>query len=182
MQRTDHVCNTPFRQLIVRKRPGHETQGFLQAGGRVLRCALGRGGLGSIKREGDGKTPIGRFVLLDVYARPDAGFQNVSALPQALIGPNDGWCDAVGDRNYNRRVKLPYPASHERLLRDDHLYDVFIVIDHNITRRMTRGGSAIFFHLAHDDYRPTEGCIAISRADMHWLLPRINGRTVMVVG
>lgn len=79
-------------------------------------------------------------------------------------------------------MRLPYGASHEELVRQDHLYDVLMVMDFNVNQRITRGGSAIFFHLAHEDYRPTEGCIAISRRDMLWLLPRLNPQVQIVVG
>ena len=151
------------------------------AGGRVMRCALGRSGIGSVKREGDGKTPIGCFRLLQVFLRRDKPQGRPVGLPVTKITPQQGWCDAAGDRNYNCLVQLPYPASCENMMRNDHLYDYCLVMDHNITRRMGVGGSAIFFHLAHHDYRPTEGCIAISRADMEWLLPRIGPETVMVV-
>ena len=147
-----------------------------------MRCALGRSGIGIGKREGDGKTPFGRFKLLEAFARPDEWHLPHASLPVSQVDHTMGWCDAVGDRNYNRAVSLPYPKSHEVLQRDDHLYDVFLVMDYNVTRRMKRGGSAIFFHLVHDDYRPTEGCVAISRADMRWLWPRIGMQTEMVVG
>ena len=139
-----------------------------------MRCALGRSGIGINKREGDGKTPRGTFDLLNVRIRHDKMKTNISGLPIRPIRKGQGWCDALGDRNYNREVKLPYAASHEVLMRDDHLYDVFIVLDFNIRNRMSRGGSAIFFHLARETYTPTEGCVAISRADMKWLLPRLR--------
>lgn len=162
------------------RRPGNPRQGQLIVGGRVLRCALGRSGTGIVKREGDGKTPIGRFALLAVHLRKSSGFRRNLAFPVREITASDGWCDAVGDRNYNRMVKLPYGSSHEKLLRQDHLYDVFFVMDHNVRQRMGRGGSAIFFHLAHKDYRPTEGCVAISRRDMAWLMGRL-GRGAKII-
>lgn len=173
--------NYNFKNLRVYRRPGHPNQGQLIVGGRVLRCALGRGSTGILKREGDGKTPIGKFGLLGVYMRKTSGFRRSLPLPVREIIAQDGWCDAVGDRNYNQRVKLPYGASHEKLLREDHLYDVFFVMDHNVRQRMGRGGSAIFFHLAHDDYRPTEGCVAISRRDMTWLMGRLDRKARIVV-
>ena len=80
--------------------------------------------------------------------------------------PDDGWCDDPGDRNYNRPVRLPYPASHEAMWRDDHLYDVVVVLGHNDGPRRRGVGSAIFFHLADPRRRPTAGCIAVSRKDM----------------
>jgi len=169
------------KTLTVRQRPGNKLQGQLIADGRIMRCALGRSGIGTKIREGDGKTPRGTFRLLNAYFRTDKFRHATSGLPLTPITGSDGWCDAVEDRNYNRPVKLPYPASHETLMRNDHLYDVFIVLDFNIRQHMRRGGSAIFFHLAKEDYAPTEGCVAISRPDMDWLLPRIRPDTVMKI-
>lgn len=102
-------------------------------------------------------------------------------LDLAPIRACDGWCDEPGDRNYNRKVCLPYDGCHESLARSDHLYDTVIVLDFNICRRMQVGGSGIFFHLARSKYTPTEGCVAISSSDMDWLLPRVGPRTVMVI-
>lgn len=85
---------------------------------------------------------------------------------------DDGWCDAVGDRNYNRYVCHPYPASAERLWRDDALYDVIVVLDHNQRPRVQGAGSAIFMHVARPGYRPTEGCVALAR---HHLLLVLAG-------
>jgi len=175
------VQNNMLTHLHVRKSPTSHTQGLLIADGRVLRCALGRSGIGIKRGEGDGITPLGSHRLVEAYIRVDRVPFRASHFPLSTIEENDGWCDAEGDANYNCHVELPYPASHERMMRDDHLYDVVVVMDHNVTRRMTIGGSAIFFHLAHDDYRPTEGCVAISRKDMLWLLPQIGPDTVMVV-
>lgn len=93
------------------------------------------------------------------------------------LRPQDGWCDAVGDRNYNRPVRHPYPASAERLWREDGLYDVIVVLDHNARPRVQGAGSAIFMHLARPQYTPTEGCIALARRDMLRLLPRLGRRS-----
>ncbi len=67
-------------------------------------------------------------------------------------------------------------------MRRDRLYDVVIVLDYNVTRRMTRGGSAIFFHIAKPGYPPTEGCVAISPRDMAWIAARVDRNTVMRIG
>jgi L,D-peptidoglycan transpeptidase YkuD (ErfK/YbiS/YcfS/YnhG family) len=93
------------------------------------------------------------------------------------IGRDDGWCDAPDDRNYNRQVRLPYPASSETLWRDDHLYDVVIVLGHNQRPRRRGVGSAVFLHIAAGDFRPTAGCVAVSAADMRRLLPHLSTRT-----
>ena len=129
-------------------------------------------------------TPRGSFRLLGAMIRADRIGLRSSDIELTQILPSDGWCDAPGDRNYNRPVSLPYPASHEELSRQDHLYDVAIVMDYNVTQRLTAkgGGSAIFFHLAREGYTPTEGCVAVSRRDMLWLLPRLGPETEMVIG
>jgi L,D-peptidoglycan transpeptidase YkuD (ErfK/YbiS/YcfS/YnhG family) len=89
----------------------------------------------------------------------------------------DGWCDALKHRRYNRPVPLPFSDSHERMWRDDHLYDRVVEIGWN-DRPVIRGrGSAIFLHLARPGYTPTEGCVAVSRADMMKLLPLIGPQT-----
>ena len=43
----------------------------LRAGGRVIPCSIGRGGISATKREGDGATPMGAHRILGVLYRPD---------------------------------------------------------------------------------------------------------------
>ncbi|MEP0943217.1 MAG: L,D-transpeptidase family protein [Rhizobiaceae bacterium] len=179
-----NYCGSALRFIRVKPRPGYPAEGLLQAGNRTLRCALGRSGIGIKRGEGDGVTPLGRFRLLGTMIRAERVPLRSAAIDLTSIMPTDGWCDEPGDRNYNRPVTLPYPASHENLAREDHLYDVVLVMDYNISQRITArgGGSAIFFHLARKNYTPTEGCVAISRRDMLWLLPRVSAETEMIVG
>lgn len=169
-----------IRNLTVRARPGKASQGLLVAGARSFRCALGLGGISARKREGDGATPLARMPLLLAYFRRRR-LRAVSGLPLSAIDAGLGWCDAPGDRNYNRPVRLPYPASHEKMLRPDRLYDAVIVLGWNIGPRSRGRGSAIFLHIARPGYHPTEGCVAVSPAAMAWLLPRVSRRTVLRV-
>ena len=169
-------------ELLVTSLPGAPHRGLLRAGHRALPCALGRTGIGIKRREGDGVTPRGTFALTQVLVRPDRFPALASALPLATIEQQDGWCDATGHRLYNRPVTLPFEASHEEMWRDDALYDCVIVLDFNMTRRLTRGGSAIFFHIARDDYGATEGCVAIAEDHMRWLLPRLSTKAIMTIG
>ncbi|WP_027231023.1 L,D-transpeptidase family protein [Phyllobacterium sp. UNC302MFCol5.2] len=167
--------------IDVRPRPGHATQGQLIAGGMVLRCALGRGGITAFKREGDGGTPLAQMRLLHGYKRPGKRVQGGLGLKLRALRRNDGWCEVGNDRNYNRHVRIPYGASHETMWREDDLYDVCIVMDWNIRPRLRGRGSAIFFHLARRGYTPTQGCIALSRGDMDRLLPHLSDQTVIRV-
>lgn len=141
-------------------------QGKLHIGPLHFACAVGRAGRAFKFGEGDGITPVGRWPIRHVFFRPDRMERPHTDLPVSGLQPRIGWCDAPGDANYNRMIRLPYPASHERLWRRDHLYDVIVVVGFNDYPRARGRGSAIFIHLARAGYRPTEGCIALSRRDM----------------
>ena len=147
---------------VVRGLSRAAAQGKLDLGYVQFPCALGSGGRGPKSREGDGVTPIGRWPFRQVLYRPDRIGRPRTALPIAPLAPSLGWCDEAGDANYNRLVRLPYPASHERLWRQDHLYDLVVVLGYNDTPRSQGRGSAIFMHLARPGYRPTAGCVALA--------------------
>ncbi len=168
--------------LTVVSRFRSATRGRLCAGPLILPCALGRSGRKFTKREGDGATPSGRWRLVQVLYRPDRQRRPLTGLPVRPLRPSDGWCDAAGDRNYNRPVTHPYPASAERLWRDDDLYDVIVVLDQNTRPRVKAGGSAIFMHVARPGYAPTEGCIALSRRDLLLVLSRLGREAWIEIG
>jgi len=167
--------------LIVVVPEGDGTTGTVEAGGRRLGCALGRAGVRADKREGDGATPAGRFRLRRVLYRPDREAPPATLLPVSAIGAGDGWCDDPGDPAYNRPVVLPHPASHERLWRDDGLYDLVVVTGHNDDPVVPGAGSAVFVHVARPGYAPTEGCVALARDDLAWLLARVGPETTLAV-
>jgi L,D-peptidoglycan transpeptidase YkuD (ErfK/YbiS/YcfS/YnhG family) len=144
-------------------------------------CALGRGGISHRKREGDGATPVGTYALRKLLFRPDRLVPPRTGLPRTPLTPADGWCDAPRDRNYNRSVRHPYPASAERMWREDGLYDLVVVIGYNDTARITGRGSAIFMHVARDGFTPTEGCIALRRTDLIKLVARLGPKTRLVI-
>jgi L,D-peptidoglycan transpeptidase YkuD (ErfK/YbiS/YcfS/YnhG family) len=50
--------------------------------------------------------------------------------------------------------------------REDQLYDVVAVLGFNDDPVVDGAGSAIFLHVAQDDYSPTEGCVALKRSDL----------------
>ncbi len=136
--------------------------------GRVLRCALGRGGViaAARKHEGDGGTPTGLLELRRLFYRADRDPIPRTSLPRVPIAPDDGWCDAPAHAEYNRLVRLPFEASHERMWRDDALYDIVAELGWNDAPVVPGRGSAIFLHLASPDYGPTAGCVALSRPDL----------------
>lgn len=126
------------------------------------------------------KTPSGRFKLLYGYFRKErTGLVN-SRLPFKPINDRIGWCDDPQNPNYNRPVSLPFEASHEKMQREDPLYDLVIAMDHNYTKRTKNLGSAVFFHLTAD--KPyTAGCVAIAPNVMRFLLPHLSQETEMII-
>jgi L,D-peptidoglycan transpeptidase YkuD (ErfK/YbiS/YcfS/YnhG family) len=163
--------------VLVRRRPGDRSKGRLTVMGLTFPCALGRGGVSASKREGDGASPRGRFPLRRVWIRQDRMRAPGVMLPSCLTEPHDGWCDDPGDARYNRPVRLPSAASHERMWRDDDIYDIVVEIGWNDRPAIRGRGSAIFLHLARPGYTATEGCVAVSRRDMAKLLPRLGPLT-----
>jgi len=153
----------------------------LVIGDKSFRCALGAAGITRAKREGDKATPAGIFPLCRVLFRPDRMASPKTRLPVAAIRPDDGWCDAPEDPCYNQPVELPYPASHEKLWREDHVYDVVVVLGHNDAPAKPGQGSAIFMHVARPGYAPTEGCVALALADLETVLTQCRpGDTITV--
>lgn len=149
-----------------------DSSGQLRWRGNVVRCALGRTGVtpAEAKREGDGASPIGVWPMRQVLWRPDRIAAPATRLPSVALIPEAGWCDDPADPFYNRPILLPYTASHEKLWRDDHIYDLIVELGYNDDPVIPGKGSAIFLHVARDDYSSTEGCIACALPDLLTLL------------
>jgi L,D-peptidoglycan transpeptidase YkuD (ErfK/YbiS/YcfS/YnhG family) len=156
---------------------------LLRFDGRDYRCAVGRSGVGLEKTEGDGVTPVGLWPLRRVLYRRDRVSGLVTDFPLEALTPEQGWCDEPGHTDYNRQVRLPHAGSCENLWREDQLYDVIVVLGHNDKPVIAGLGSAIFLHVAHDDYAPTEGCVALARDDLISVLSRVEvGAGVEIIG
>jgi L,D-peptidoglycan transpeptidase YkuD (ErfK/YbiS/YcfS/YnhG family) len=98
------------------------------------------------------------------------------------IKRTDGWCDDPASNSYNRPVIMPFRARAENLWRDDGVYDVIGVLDYNFSPRINGRGSAIFMHLAHDDFRATAGCIAVRRMTMRKIQILFSARVTVRIG
>lgn len=143
------------------------TPAGLRFRGRVLPCSIGRGGVTTRKREGDGATPAGLHRITGLWYRPD---RLPPPAPWARpIGPGDLWCDAPDHAAYNLHARAPLDASHERLRRADPLYDLILTTDWNWPDAVPGHGSAIFLHQWRRPRFGTEGCIAFARPQLLWL-------------
>jgi L,D-peptidoglycan transpeptidase YkuD (ErfK/YbiS/YcfS/YnhG family) len=168
-------------RLLVRRRPGRATQGWLSAGGMIVPVALGRGGVKANKREGDGATPRGRYRLARLWWRAERHPRPTTLLPTRRIRADDGWCEDPADRHYNQPIKVPPNSKADRLARADALYDFVVELDHNTRPRVAGRGSAVFIHAARPGLAPTAGCIALELATLRRLLARLSRRTRLVV-
>ncbi len=176
--------STDADNVIRVSAPLGATRGNLTFGTLAFPCALGRSGIVSDKREGDGGTPAGLWPLRDLIYRSDRITAPDTALAKRPTSLSDGWCDAPDDPAYNLLVTRPYPASHETLWRDDHLYDIVVMLGYNDAPVVKGLGSAIFFHLAKRKdslLQPTEGCVALDLDDIRAVLARVTPDTKMQI-
>jgi L,D-peptidoglycan transpeptidase YkuD (ErfK/YbiS/YcfS/YnhG family) len=149
--------------------------------GKTYRCALGKNGLRHDKKERDNATPVGRYAIRRVLYRPDKISGIETGLDTCALEADDGWCDDPAHPEYNTPVKLPFTASHEVLWRDDHIYDIIVILGHNDDPPIPGKGSAIFFHLARENYEGTEGCIAVKLEDMLEILKSLPSGEFMEI-
>ena len=142
-----------------------------------FKCCIGKNGLSKKKTEGDKKTPIGIFGIEKLYFRKDRIEKPSTSLKCKEILRNMGWCDDINfPKKYNKLIKVDNKIKHERLKRKDHQYDLLIPIKYNFKNPVMGLGSCIFIHLTKN-YRPTAGCVAVSKKDFLIILKLINKNT-----
>ena len=141
-----------------------------------FKCSVGKRGIRKNKFEGDFYTPSGKFEIGKLYWRPDRVQLPETKLFCKKIKKNMGWCNDPKHRFYNSLIKISKKVKHEKMYRNDIKYDLVIVIDYNLKKPVPFKGSAIFIHLTQN-YKPTAGCIALSKNDMLVLLKIINKKT-----
>ncbi|MFT8671030.1 L,D-transpeptidase family protein [Acetobacter orientalis] len=158
--------------MMIHIRPhtgsGHGAQ--LHCGHKIMSAVIGKNGVTHSKKEGDNATPLGLFPLVRVFYRADRVTKPLTSLPVEALSPKDGWCDDPQSPDYNKKVILPCAARHEKLWREDNVYDIIVVIAYNMGPAVPGRGSAIFMHLQRPTLAPTEGCVALSQNDLLWVL------------
>lgn len=152
--------------ITVQTTSFESTTGFLMIGGERFICVLGRTGVTFDKTEGDGKTPIGIFPLRQLLYRADRIARPETGLPVEILTAETGWCEDPAHPDYNKKIVLPHPSVVDRMTREDHLYNVTVVIGYNDDPVVPGRGSAIFMHLARPGLLPTAGCVALSMEDL----------------
>jgi L,D-peptidoglycan transpeptidase YkuD (ErfK/YbiS/YcfS/YnhG family) len=177
----DQAMASKITCLHIRAMNNISVAARLHLGHMVFPCIIGRNGRTFSKREGDGKTPIGRFWLRQGFYRADRFQRPSAARGLKPLQKSDGWCEVPGSGHYNRHVKLPFRHGHETMWREDSAYDVVFATSHNECPRVQGKGSAIFFHLTREGSGVTAGCVAVKASDMRKILSLCREKVMLVV-
>ena len=140
---------------------------------KKYRCSVGLNGFTKNKIEGDKKTPIGKYSFGKLFVRTDKIKNLNTKFKYIPIRKDMAWSDDSNKSNYNNLIKTKNKHK-ESLYRDDNLYDLILVINYNMNPVLPNKGSAIFLHISSDDYRPTEGCVAIAVNDFIEILKTLK--------
>ena len=142
-----------------------------------FKCCIGKNGTTKYKKEGDKKTPKGKFEIEHLYFRRDRLEKPITSLKCIKIKKNMGWCnDIKSPKMYNKFFKIEKKIKHEKLNRKDYKYDLMIPIKYNFKNPISGKGSCIFIHLTKN-YKPTAGCVGLKKKDFLIMLKLINKNT-----
>jgi L,D-peptidoglycan transpeptidase YkuD (ErfK/YbiS/YcfS/YnhG family) len=166
----------------------------LQPDGRYKRMAyfpsarVGSAGVGAT-REGVSRTPTGRYRLTQPFGiKPNPGVST----SYFQVDRNDVWTGSTGSviNQHRRCAPGTCPAGYghfERLLNFPGSYDYGVFIGYNAPTPYGTGaargmGSAFFLHVKNSG--PTAGCVAVSAAEMMWLLRwfRSSAAPIIAIG
>ena len=145
------------------------------------KCAIGKKGIGSKKKEGDLITPRGKYKVKYILYRKDRIKKIQSEMKIIKIKKNMGWCDDPRSRNYNKLIKLPSIYRHEKLFKKENIYDIILVLNYNMRPIKKNKGSAIFIHVSKKNFKKTEGCVAIQKRDLLKIVKEIKKNTKVMI-
>ena len=149
---------------------------------KIFFCQLGKNGKvpSYNKREGDKRTPLGKFIIKSIFFRRDKKL-NISIRKSIkskifYIRKNFGWCDDVDSKKYNQLVNLTpnFNYSHEKLYRCDDVYDIILELNYNQNPIIRNKGSAIFIHCSFNDLRNTDGCVALKKNNLKFIINNLQ--------
>lgn len=169
-----------LEQPTIVVRSGHDPHnphiGLLSIGDWTVKCAIGRNGLvdPQLKREGDGRTPRGRYPLRYGFYDPSVfgdELRNVE-FPFLPKPENYRWVEDSDSPFYNQLVFETDTSQPSR--RGEALFDLIIPIGWNDAVPAARGGSAIFMHAARPDFSGTAGCVVVAHEHLRELAHRVS--------
>ena len=146
-----------------------------------VKCAVGKRGIGTKRKEGDLITPKGVYKIKFLLYRKDRVKNIRTKIKKISIKKDMGWCDDPKSKNYNKLIKRPFNYNHEKLFRKDNVYDIILVLNYNMQPTIKNKGSAIFIHCSHRTNKSTDGCIALKKKDLIYLIKNINNKTFIKI-
>jgi L,D-peptidoglycan transpeptidase YkuD (ErfK/YbiS/YcfS/YnhG family) len=167
------VARTTYATLRTWRRAG---TCWVAAGGPYT-ARLGRNGLSSNRREGDGTTPTGTYrigrTMYGNEANPGVRFR------YRRLRCGDWWDEDPSSPTYNRfqhvrcGTKPPFGGASEGMWEQPRPYPFLAVIEYNTHPVVPGRGSGMFLHAQTGG--PTIGCVSLRkdqlRAVLRWLRP-----------
>ena len=146
-----------------------------------VKCAIGKRGINIKKKEGDLITPKGTFKIKKLlYRRDKIGAINTN-LKKAVIKKNMGWCNDIKSKDYNKLISFPFKFTAEKLYRKDNIYDLILVLNYNMNPIRKGKGSAIFIHIAKNNFNATEGCVALKKNKLKKIINKLNKNIKVII-
>jgi D-alanyl-D-alanine dipeptidase len=123
---------------------------------------------GPSKREGDGRAPAGVFRLSGTFGYAESA---PGRLPYTPLTDTVECVDDPRSKRYNVIVDTsgitnPDWSSFEKMRRDDDLYRLGVVVDHNAFPATAGAGSCVFLHVWRGPQDGTAGCTAMDAEAM----------------
>ena len=146
-----------------------------------LKCSIGKKGLTLKKKEGDLKTPRGKFKFKFLLFRKDRIKNFNCKIKKKQIKQNMGWCDDPSSNHYNKLIIFPFKKKAEKLFLKSKIYDLVLVLNYNMNPIKKNKGSAIFLHLGNKYLKPTKGCVAIKKNDFLKILKKVTKKTQLII-
>ena len=138
---------------------------------------IGKNGVTESKKEGDKKTPIGKFKLGLVLGITEINLPNYIRINENLY-----WVDDINSKYYNKLVDVTKTnkewKSAEHLIEYKKEYEYIIEIIAN-PKNIKGKGSAIFLHCSAG--KPTAGCIAINKKAMEKIILNMDENSFIII-
>lgn len=200
----------PLQAVVVRTADWNASDASLQrydrkdaqapwkAAGGTVPAVVGRKGLGwgkgihprfsydgPEKTEGDEKAPAGMFLLGSAFGYAPIDEVGWIKLPYRQSNAHTQCVDDPRSPYYNRLVDTtrvtPAWQNHEKMLRQDDMYRLGVVVDHNTDPTVAGAGSCIFLHIWRGPSTATAGCTAMAAGQLEKLLRWLDANAMPIL-
>jgi L,D-peptidoglycan transpeptidase YkuD (ErfK/YbiS/YcfS/YnhG family) len=136
-----------------------------------------------LKREGDGRAPVGAFAL-GVACGYESDVARHAQQKYFQVSNRDLWVEDPSSEHYNKHLRLKKPAQtpwelKQRMKLDDPAHALKLFIAHNAdigqNEIVSGGGSSIFFHIWRaGGTKPSSGCTTMAEPNLRRLIEWID--------